>query len=104
MYIVWNEVHDMEALLEKDGITQYAKFICGYHIHGAAATSVDPSMCALDWYFQSNAQRVEDSGVWEHHLILDQVCPTNWYKAMVLQLQDKEYVGWEGHKVGMESY
>ena len=103
MYIVWNEVYDLEALLEKNGIHEYAKFICGYHIHGASATNTDPSMCALDWYFQSAKQRGEDKQVWEHSLILDQVCPTKWYLAAVVLLQDENYVGWDGHKVGMES-
>ena len=61
-------------------------------------------MCALDWYFQSNAQRLMNPEVWERHLILDQVCPTRWYLAKVLKAYDMQYVGWEGHKVGMESY
>jgi len=93
----------MEALLVKAGITNYAKFICGYHIHGKAATEYDATLCALDWYFQSPQQREEDSRVWEHHLILDQVCPTEYYKASVMELQDSQYVGWEGHRVGMDS-
>ena len=103
MYIVWNEVTDMEALLIKAGITDYAKFICGYHIHGQAATSYDDTMCALDWYFQSAKQREDDSRVWEHHLILDQVCPTEYYKARVVVLKEAQYTGWEDHRVGMDS-
>ena len=103
MYIVWNEVKDMESLLVKSGIMNYAKFICGYHIGGQAATECDPGLCALDWYFQSSEQRECDSQVWEHHLILDQVCPTEYYKATVVVLKDAQYVGWEGHRVGMES-
>ena len=103
MYIAWKEVKDMESMLVKAGIDQYAKYICGYHIHGRAAEHADASMCALDWYFQSAKQRAEDNQVWEHSLILDQVCPTQYYKAQVLVLQDAQYTGWEGHRVGMES-
>ena len=59
-------------------------------------------MCALDWYFQSNAQRLVNPDVWTRHLILDQICPTRWYEARVLEELDMNYSGsWDGHKVGM---
>ena len=59
-------------------------------------------MCALDWYFQSNAQRLANPDVWTRHLILDQFCPTRWYEARVLEEIDDNYSGsWDDHKVGM---
>ena len=59
-------------------------------------------MCALDWYFQSNAQRLRNPDVWVRHVILDQISPTRWYDARVLEEIDDNYSGsWDGHKVGM---
>ena len=47
VYVVRKEVTDVEKILEIIGIEVYAKYICGYHIHGRAATSVDASIHLL---------------------------------------------------------
>ena len=74
-----NDIRSMEALAKHMGINDYVRLICGYHIHGARAALYEPDRnmyCALDWYAQGPAQRTSDPSVWEHFLILDQVCPT----------------------------
>ena len=96
----WLDFNDFESMLESAGITDYARFICGYHIHGAAATEVyDGKFCALDWYFQSPADRMADSNEWDHLLILDQVCPTMYHKARVVKTLDR-YNGWTDLRIG----
>ena len=64
MYVVRKEVTDVEKLLEVAGIEVYAKYICGFHIHGRAATSIDDSICLLEYayirdYFSINYEASE---------------------------------------------
>ena len=54
MYVVWKEVKDMEDLLAKAGIEVYAKYICGYHIHGEAASHIDSRIGALEYLYISS--------------------------------------------------
>ena len=51
MYVVWKEVKDMEEVLAKAGIVVYAKYICGYHIHGEAASHIDTGIDALEYSY-----------------------------------------------------
>ena len=95
----WQSIADFEELLEAAGITEYCRFICGYHIHDQATSMLDKDCCVLDWYFQSAQQRKADPLVWEHRLLLDQVCPTEWYKSRVFQIMPV-YHGWDGYRVG----
>ena len=84
--VPWQDVSDIETILESAGITDYARFICGYHIHGEAATQAyDGQFCALDWYFQTSTDRMADPNWWDHFVILDQVCPTMYYEARALK-------------------
>ena len=92
-------IASMEDLAVSMGIVDYVRFICGYHIQGQAATMYDPQYCALDWYCQSAAQRPSNPDVWEHYLILDQVCPTECIKSEAFKRMPM-YPGWYGHKVG----
>ena len=98
--IPWQDVSDFESILDAAGITEYARFICGYHIHGEAATQAyDGQYCALDWYFQSPADRMADPNEWQHFLILDQVCPINYHEARVVKTLDR-YNGWTDLRIG----
>ena len=99
----FQDIPDMEHLLAEAGITDYAKFLCGYHIHGEAAITHEGRYCALDWYFQDAAQRQKDYSMWDHFLILDQVSPTNFWKAKVVKIQEKQYKGWEEQRAGSSS-
>ena len=99
--VPWQEVFDFESMLEAAGITEYARFICEYHIHGRAATVYDSKYCALDWYFQSAPDRMDQSNIWEHHLILDQVCPTMYHEAHVVEFNPfGRYEGWTDFRIG----
>lgn len=69
----FQNIMSMEQLAKEAGITDYTRFICGYHIHGQAAIGYDSSLCALDWYAQTTADRLKNPGIWDHYLILDQV-------------------------------
>ena len=51
MYVVWKEVANVEELLAHAGIEVYAKYICGYHIHGQAATHIDEGIGALEYSY-----------------------------------------------------
>ena len=64
-------IDSLEALLENAGITEYVRFICGYHIQGQPALRNE--FCALDWYAQDERMVEENPKVWAHYLILDQV-------------------------------
>ena len=64
MYVVRKEVTNVEQLLENAGIEVYAKYICGFHIHGRAATSIDDGICLLEYsyirdYFSINYEASE---------------------------------------------
>ena len=56
--------------------------------------------CALDWYCQTTAQRLNDAEVWDHYLILDQVCPTQFFKAECFKSMPV-YRGWRNHEIGL---
>ena len=92
---VWN----LEELFVQAGITNKVFFICGFHIHGTCATVHEGKFCGLDWYAQTGANRAVNTDVWDHHIILDQVCPTECYKAEVSKRMGL-YTGWHGHSVG----
>ena len=66
------DIGSLEQLLAEVGIKKYIRFLCGYHIHGAAAVMYDPRLCALDWYSQTSEQRISQPSKWNHYLILDQ--------------------------------
>ena len=51
MYVVCKEVENVEQLLEHAGIEVYAKYICGYHIHGQAATHIDDGIGLLEYSY-----------------------------------------------------
>ena len=92
---VWN----LEELFVQAGITNKVFFICGFHIHGTCATVHEGKFCGLDWYAQTGTNRAVNPDVWDHHIILDQVSPTECYKAQVSKRQSL-YTGWHGHAVG----
>ena len=73
--------------------------ICGYHIHGTSANVHDGRFCALDWYAQTGADHSRNPEEWDHYLILDEVCPTECYKALEIWRMDVFY-GWSDHAIG----
>ena len=95
----FQRINSLEHLLEEAGIHDYTRFICGYHIHGQAATEYDPKLCALDWYAQCTTDRLQDPNVWDHYLIKYQVCPTQCIYAKAYKRMP-QYEGWYGHKIG----
>ena len=80
-HIDFTNVWNLDDLFAQAGVTQKVFFICGYHIHGTVAMVYDEKFCGLDWYAQSGTTRARDPDVWEHFIILDQVGPTECYKA-----------------------
>ena len=92
---IWN----LEQLFDAAGITVRTYFICGYHIHGTSANVHDGRFCALDWYAQTGADHSRNPEEWDHYLILDEVCPTECYKARVFRRMDAFY-GWTDHAIG----
>ena len=88
----------MEDVLESDGIADYHRFICGFHIHGIDVSHVDPALCPLDWYYQTDTQRIRDPDVWDHYLLLDQVSPVDFWKAEVLRSIGQ--YSWPTHRIG----
>ena len=99
-HIDFTKVCNLEDLFAQAGVTQKVFFICGYHIHGTVATVYDGKFCALDWYSQSGTSRAKNPDVYEHFLILDEVCPTECYKAVRFERVPGRYVGWHKHCVG----
>ena len=97
----YEQIASLEDLLYHAGILEYERFICGYNIHGNPALVYDSSgkYCGLDWYSQSNNQRVSSPEVWAHYIITDQVCPILGYKARAYTRQDL-YAGWHDFVVG----
>ena len=89
----------LEDLLQAAGITSYVRFIGGYHIHGTVSAKYGGRHCALDWYAQDTADRLRAPEVWEHWVILDEVCPTEVFKAEVFQRRTP-FTGWYGHSIG----
>ena len=82
-------------------VSDYHRFICGYHIHGMAKSLVDEKLCPPDWYYHSASLRLKYPDQWEHYLILDQVSPANFLKGTVVQ-----YLGryeWPNHKIGCDA-
>ena len=93
----WQEASSMEAVLDLLNI-EHSRVICGCCLK-QKALQYDDEFCGLDWYYQSPAQRRIHRNIWEHSFILDQVYPTSWHLAKVLE-DAGEYEGWEGHAVG----
>ena len=96
-----DKCRSMEEVWEAFGITDYHRFICGYHIHGLAESLVDEKLCPLDWYYQSAELRMQNPDLWDHYLILDQVSPVNFWKG-----RKCEHVGryeWPNHRIGVDA-
>ena len=91
----------MEEVLEADGIADYHRFICGFHIRGMAKSLVDVNLCPLEWYYQSAAQRMKDRNVWSHYLILDVVSPVDFWKASTIKELGTYY--WPDHSIGCDA-
>ena len=89
----------LEDVFIHAGIDMYTFFVCGYHIHGTCALPYQGKFCALDWYSQSASNRRINKGTYEHWLILDQVCPTNFWKSQVFQSMPP-FDGWEEYDIG----
>ena len=90
--------HCMEEVFHANGIHDFHRFICGYHIHRKGKCVVDERLCPLDWYYQSAQQYQDDPNVWEHYLILDQVSPVDFWKGQITQpLGPYE---WGDHSIG----
>ena len=83
------------------GIHDYAKFICGYHIHREDVSLVDPRLCPLDWYYQSAQQYQDDPNVFEHYLILDQVSPTIFWQGLITTHLGK--YEWPERRIGVDA-
>ena len=98
----WENKKGIEDVLEAAGIPVFCRWICGYHIHGMAESLVDKNLCVLDWYFQSNAQRLEDPSIWERYLLRDVVDPAEWWKSKTTTYVG-QYVGWHGHIIGQDN-
>ena len=97
----WQDFNGIEDLLDEAGITQFSRFICGYHIHGDTAICFAPSWqyCALDWYSQTSTMYQREPSVWLHHTLLDQVSPIQFYQSEVYRKKGL-FTGWEGHRIG----
>ena len=89
----------LEDVFKRAGIDTYTFFVCGYHIHGARALPYERKFCALDWYSQSASDRMATKNTYEHWLILDQVCPTEFWKAKVFQAMPP-FDGWKEYDIG----
>ena len=106
----WQHFQSIEDLLEAAGVEEYAKMICGYHIQGAIAgeypstEGIGYEYCPLDWYVRvvKKSAGYEQSDTWQHYLLLDVVCPTQFYESRVFR-KVGEYTGWEGHRIGAAS-
>ena len=91
------EASSMEVLLDLLGI-EYSHAIYGYCLKQQASLYHE-EFCALDWYYQSAEQRRISRNKWEHRFILDQVCPSSWYLAKIIE-DAGEYEGWEERAKG----
>ena len=91
----------MEDVLEAAGIEDYHRFICGYHIKGMGKSHVDEKFCPLDWYYQSASLRLKYPDQWDHYLILDQVCPADFWKGTILQQLGR--YEWPNHRIGCDA-
>ena len=72
----------------------------GMTFMGGKSLKDEGRFCALDWYAQNTADRRRDPEVWEHWLILDEVCPTEVFKAATYEHMKKPFRGWYGHRIG----
>jgi hypothetical protein len=96
------EVYDcMEDVFVAAGINDFHRFICGYHIHEKGVSTVDPRFCPLDWYYQTHTQYQMDPDVFDHYLILDEVCPTNFWQGDHITRLGKHV--WSGHRIGVDA-
>ena len=93
-----HKCRSMEEVWEASGISDYHRFICGYHIHGVEKSLVDEKLCPLDWYYQTCAQRFRNPDVWDHFILLDQVSPVNFWKSTTFK-KIGQYE-WPGHCIG----
>ena len=91
----------MESVLEANGITVFDRFICGFHIHGKAVYQESAGICPLDWYYQPNAQRLDDPNMWEHYVLTDQASPVDFYKSNAVKYLGTYY--WPDMKVGCDA-
>ena len=93
------DIKGVEDILLASGITEYTRFICGYHIGGIAADQYDSRLCGLDWYAQTTTMRQQNPDVWERYVITDQVCPTQGIYAKAYTKLDRA-ARWHGHQIG----
>ena len=93
----WEQAASMEAVLDLLQV-EYARMICGYSLH-RRAVHYDDKLCGLDWYYQDAALRRVGRNKWQHGVILDQVCPTQWCRARILE-DCSECAAWGDHAVG----
>ena len=89
----------LEDVFKKAGIGEYTFYICGYHIHGARALPYERQFCALDWYSQTASDRMAAKNRYDHWIILDQVCPTEFWKGEVFQPLSP-FEGWDAYDIG----
>ena len=78
------QCRSMEEVLEADDNLEYARYICGFHIMGMGTSVVDENLCPLEWYYPSCQQRVKDSNIWDHYLILDAASPMDFWRASTI--------------------
>ena len=75
----------------------YDRFIVGYSLR---ERGINQRYCGLDWYYQTEEQRLRDDTEWYHSVILDQVSPLLWYLGTVVKHSAEVYHGWEDFQVG----
>ena len=75
----------------------YDRFIVGYSLR---ERGINQRFCGLDWYYQTEEQRLRDDTEWYHSVILDQVSPLSWYLGAVVKHSADVYHGWEDLEVG----
>ena len=97
----WQVHQSMEDLLEADGIEDYHRFICGFHIHGIAESRSILRCVRLIGITKTDKQRIKDANVWVHCLLLDQVSPVDFWQSEVLQ-RGGQYT-WPQHRIGTDS-
>ena len=75
----------------------YDRFIVGYSLR---EPGINERFCGLDWYYQTEEQRLRDSTEWYHSVILDQVSPLSWYLGAIVKHSAEVYHGWDDLEVG----
>ena len=92
-------MRSLADLFHVAGIDHYTVFVCGYHIHGTRALPYDGQFCALDYYSRYVSPATVDGTDYDHTLILDQVCPTQCWRAKNFKTMPT-YTGWQQYNIG----